>query len=156
MIVIKKKLSGRADEPNSHIAASCCLSASTAIVWCRMYYTRITEICRRRISVQDLAQAVEAKRLLKGVAGPSDNLVNLFEDLWFCSTLPLIIYVLHFSNGLYLGLAWAFVLLRYAHSLIHVTYNRVMHCFTVYFAGTLSLWVIWAILGGELVMKAMK
>jgi hypothetical protein len=48
----------------------------TAIVWCWMYYTRITEIRRRRISVQDLAQAVEAKRLLKDVADPSDNLVN--------------------------------------------------------------------------------
>jgi hypothetical protein len=29
-----------------------------------------------------------------------------------------------------------------------------MHRFAVYFAGTLLLWVIWPILGGELVLKA--
>ena len=128
----------------------------TAIVWCRMYYTRITEIRRRRIFVQDLAQAVEAKRLLKDVAGPSDNLVNLFEIPVLFYVALIILYVTNLANGLYLGLAWAFVLLRYAHSLIHVTYNRVMHRFGVYFAGTLLLWVIWVMLGGELVMKAMK
>jgi hypothetical protein len=128
----------------------------TAMVWCWMYYTRITEIRRRRISVQDLAQAVEAKRLLKNVAGPSDNLVNLFEIPVLFYLALIILYVTDLSNSLYLGLAWTFVLLRYVHSLIHVTYNRVMHRFAVYFAGTLLLWVIWAILGGELVLKAIK
>jgi len=111
----------------------------TAIVWCWMYYTRITEIHRRRISVQDLARAAEAKRLLKDVAGPSDNLVNLFEIPVLFYVALIILYVTNLSNGLYLGLAWAFVLLRYAHSFIHVTYNRVKHRFAVYFAGTLLL-----------------
>lgn len=95
----------------------------TAIVWCWMYFTRITEIRRRRISVQDLAQAVEAKRLLKDFVGPSDNLVNLFEIPVLFYVALIILYVTDLASGLYLGLAWAFVLLRYAHSLIHVTYN---------------------------------
>ena len=92
---------------------------------------------------------MEAKQLLKDVAGPSDNLVNLFEIPVLFYVALIILYVTDFSSVFYLVLAWAFVLLRYAHSLIHVTYNRVMHRFAVYFAGTLLLWVIWAILGGE-------
>jgi hypothetical protein len=86
-----------------------------------MYYTRITEILRRRIPVQGLAQAVEAKRLLKDVAGPSDNLVNLFE-------IPVLFYVCsHYfvrNGSLKRSLSWlrlSLVLLRYGHSLIHVT-----------------------------------
>lgn len=116
-----------------------------------MYYTRITEIRRGRIAIQDLAQAAEAKRLLRNVAGPSENLVNLFEIPVLFYVALIVLYVTDLSNGLYLGLAWAFVLLRYVHGFIHVTYNRVLHRFAVYFMGTLLLWVIWAILGGELV-----
>src|ERR1700730_11061689 len=124
---------------NSHIAASCRLGASHR-------YRLVLDVLHayhrnspRRISVQDLAPAAEAKRLLKDVAGPSDNLVNLFEIPVLFYVALIILYVTNLSNGLYLGLAWAFVLLRYAHSFIHVTYNRVKHRFAVYFAGTLLL-----------------
>jgi hypothetical protein len=39
--------------------------------------------------------------------------------------------------------AWAYVALRSLHSLIHVTYNRVMHRFLVYVASTLLLFAMW-------------
>jgi hypothetical protein len=42
-----------------------------------------------------------------------------------------------------LGLAWAFVLLRVAHSLIQCTYNRVMHRFWAYALGGVALWSLW-------------
>lgn len=126
----------------------------TAIVWGGMYFTRIREIRVKRIPVQSLAHREEVARLLKAVAGPSENLINLFEipNLFYAAVI--ILYVTGLSNGLYLALAWAFVLSRYVHSFIHITYNRVVHRFTVYFIGTLLLWLIWAMLGAELVMKA--
>ncbi len=40
--------------------------------------------------------------------------------------------------------AWAFVMLRIAHSVIHCTYNNVMHRFPVFmvgFAGLVALWL---------------
>jgi hypothetical protein len=126
----------------------------TAIVWGWMYFTRIREIRVKRIPVQSLAHREGAARLLKDVAGPAENLTNLFEipNLFYAAVI--IIYVTGLTNGLYLALAWAFVLLRYAHSFIHVTYNRVMHRFAVYFIATILLWVIWAMLGVELLMEA--
>ena len=92
----------------------------TTIVWCRMYFTRIREIRVKRIAVQSLADAAEAKRLLTDVAGPADNLINLFEipNLFYAAVI--ILYVTGLANGLYLALAWAFVLLRYAHHPCHL------------------------------------
>lgn len=39
--------------------------------------------------------------------------------------------------------AWAYVALRALHSLIHVTYNRVVHRFLVYVTSTLLLFGMW-------------
>jgi len=46
-------------------------------------------------------------------------------------------------TSLQVGMAWAFVGLRAAHSLIHVTYNRVTHRFAVYVASTLCVSLTW-------------
>jgi hypothetical protein len=126
----------------------------TAIVWCWMYFTRIREMRVKRIRPQRLADREEVTRLLKDVAGPANNLANLLEIPILFYAAVIILYVTGFANGYYLALAWAFVLSRYAHSFIHVTYNRVIHRFTVYFIGTILLWVMWAMLGAELLMKA--
>ena len=40
--------------------------------------------------------------------------------------------------------AWVYVALRYIHSFIHLTYNRVMHRFTVYVLRTVVLFMLWA------------
>jgi hypothetical protein len=40
-------------------------------------------------------------------------------------------------------LSWVYVLLRYVHSLIHCTYNKVMHRFQVYFVSCIVLLLIW-------------
>jgi hypothetical protein len=76
----------------------------------------------------------------------SDNFRNLFE-------LPVLFYaaaLVAVQAGLVgtttLLLAWAFVVLRVAHSVIQCSYNRVMHRFFVYAAGAASLWLLWATL----------
>lgn len=119
------------------------LVALTAIVWLRLYQTRIGEMRRRRIAAQRLAQRIDTLNLLEDNRA-SGNFNNLLE-------LPVLFYLaavlaLHFgiTDALLLGLAWAFVVLRVAHSVIHCTYNRVMHRFSVYFLGAICLWALWA------------
>jgi hypothetical protein len=46
--------------------------------------------------------------------------------------------------------AWAYVALRALHSLIHATYNRVVHRFLVYVASTLLLFGMWAAFLGRI------
>jgi hypothetical protein len=115
----------------------------TFAVAVRMYQARITELRSRRIRPQELATSRGAAAL-ENVAA-ADNFRNLFElPVLFFALCP----VLYITNGvttLQLTLAWAFVLLRIAHSLIHTTYNRVMHRFRVYVLGMLCVFAMWVV-----------
>jgi hypothetical protein len=51
--------------------------------------------------------------------------------------------VLMIQDGMLVALAWAFVLLRALHSLVHCTYNQVMHRFGLYIASSLILLMMW-------------
>ncbi len=117
----------------------------TFLVWLRLYQTRIGEMKRRRIHPQSVATSAQ---MAAGVedSRAADNFRNLFE-------LPVLFYagaLLAIQSGTgggwLLGLAWAFVALRYLHSLIHCTYNRVMDRFKAYLLGGLALWAFWAVL----------
>ena len=55
------------------------------------------------------------------------------------------------GDALLLSLAWSFVALRAVHSLIHCSYNRVMHRFVAYLLGGLCLWALLGTLAWRLV-----
>ena len=119
--------------------------ALTFVVWVRMYVVRIGEMKRERIDPQRVASSAQAAALLRDTRA-SDNFRNLFE-------LPVLFYLaaavmMHsFTVSLpMLGLSWAFVALRIAHSAIHCSYNKVMHRFSVYIASAVVLWALWALL----------
>lgn len=132
------------------LLAAAAMVAWTAVVWAKLYVDRLGEMRRRRIDPQSLAKAAERAGILQDTAA-ADNFRNLFE-------VPVLFYVLclaaAFSGGATPGLvraAWLFVALRVLHSLIHVTYNRVMHRFAVYAAGTLLLFGMWVAFALDLV-----
>jgi hypothetical protein len=114
----------------------------TAIVWVKLYRDRIGEMRARRIDAQELATArAAATRLERPEA--ADNFRNLFE-------VPVLFYLLCVALVLnggstpgFVAAAWAYVALRALHSLVHVTYNRVMHRFLAYVASTLLLFGMW-------------
>jgi hypothetical protein len=79
------------------------------------------------------------------VAIPNRNLMNLLE-------LPMLFYVaalMHFVTGkvdpVVLGIAWTYVALRAIHTLIHVTYNNVVHRLTVFALSNLVLGAFWVV-----------
>lgn len=116
----------------------------TFLVWVYMYFTRFREINRKNIDPQSLADRASLQALLTSSATPADNFKNLFE-------LPVLFYVaillsltLLIQDNLLVLLAWAFVILRAVHSLIHCTYNRVLHRFTAYVASAFVLFLMWA------------
>lgn len=115
----------------------------TALVWLWMYKTRIAEMKKKRIAPEKLAISADAAPLLKDAAGPAENFTNLFEApvLFYVAILSL--FSLGMVNNVFLALAILYVALRYVHSFIHCTYNRVMHRFIAYITSTIVLWVIW-------------
>ena len=115
----------------------------TAIVWVRLYMERLGEIRRRRIDPQSLATSAQAAQALQRVQA-SDNFRNLFEvPVLFYALCAVLASAQHIPLFFVVG-AWLYVALRYVHSFIHLTYNRVTHRFAVYVLSTTVLLVLWA------------
>ena len=115
----------------------------TLIVWVYMYVMRLGHIARERIDPQELTTASRAaKHFPEHIGYPSDNLRNLFELPVLFYALCLYLYVTATVDGLYLLLAWAFMLLRVVHSAIQCTINRVHWRFIAYMLSSIALWAM--------------
>jgi len=121
----------------------------TAIVWVRLYVDRIGELQQRRIDPQSLATSASAGQALQRVQA-SDNFKNLFEVPVLFYALCAVLAAAQNVSAFFVVGAWVYVALRYIHSFIHLTYNRVMHRFTVYVLSTVVLLTLWAMLGIQL------
>ena len=124
----------------------------TFIVWFYMYVTRLAEIRRKRIDPQDLDTRIHSQSLLIDSPRQADNLKNLFEMPILFYTGVLLSMVLMIQDAFLVQLAWGYVALRYVHSIVHCSYNRVMHRFTAYAASCLLLLLIWARLAVYILM----
>ena len=119
------------------------LVAVTAIVWVRLYFERIAR-CERKIRPQALARPMTCSSSLHRTQS-ADNLRNLFEMPVLFYALCLAVVATGAATPFLVDGAWAYVLLRAVHSLIHCTYNRVMHRFATYVASSALLFVLWAV-----------
>ena len=126
------------------------LVALTCCIWVLLYRRRIGAMRAHRVHPEKFK--TRATRVpLDEQASASDNFQNLLELPLLFYVLVLALYATQRVDAVYLALAWGFVVLRVAHSVVHVTYNRVMHRFTAYFAGGVLLFVAWARFGWSLV-----
>ena len=125
----------------------------TFAVWIYMYVTRLSEIRRKNINPQDLDTRVHGQALLTDSPHQADNLKNLFEMPVLFYVAALLSMVLMIQDAFLVQLAWGYVALRYVHSFVHCTYNRVMHRFMAYAASCILLILIWARLAAYVLMN---
>lgn len=85
----------------------------------------------------------ESARVPPEVALPNRNLMNLLELPVLFYVACLILFVADRVNEAALALAWSYVALRFAHSAIHVTYNRVRHRLIAFGASNVVLVMLW-------------
>ncbi len=78
------------------------------------------------------------------LAKVTNHYTNLFELPVLFYVACLILYAGHKVDVLYIGFAWTFVSIRYAHAYIHTTYNNLKHRRLAFLVGTLTLAFIWA------------
>jgi len=121
----------------------------TATIWVCMYAARLSEMRTRGIDPQSVKTAREAAGVLEDVAA-ADNFRNLFEVPVLFFAVGCLLAMTDHVTDLQLIMAWAFVSLRAVHSLIHVTYNRVVHRFTAYALSTLCVFAMWLLLARDL------
>ena len=121
--------------------------ALTFGVWLRMYTTRISERRAKGISPQKVATRAEGRNVLIDSAACADNFKNQFEMpvlFYLCIVMALI---LMWQDPLLVFLSWLFVTLRVVHSIIHTTYNNVLHRFWAYVFSCFALMCMWIRMG---------
>lgn len=127
------------------------LALLTLLVWVRMYVVRVAEMRAKRISPNKLSGRGSAAALLSNTQA-SDNFSNLFELPVLFYVLTISLYVTHVADGTDVLMAWGFVLLRCGHSIVHCSYNTVMHRFYFYLASSVVLWAMWMRLAWRVVL----
>ena len=124
----------------------------TFLVWFYLFARRIPEIFRKQIDVADLKDRETAHSLMPDSAAASNNLKNLFEMPVLFYAAVLLSLLLMIQDPLMIWLSWGFVASRYAHSLVHCTYNDVNHRFTAYAVSCLFLLLLWLRLATYILM----
>lgn len=116
-----------------------------SIILFRMFFERVRQVREEKIRWREVPSASQMAARFKDTRA-ADNFRNLFE-------VPVLLYlglVVAFLtaqvNALTLSLAWIFVALRYLHSFIHCTSNRLKYRVLVYFSGWVVLWIFWIVL----------
>ena len=115
----------------------------TLLVWLTMFVTRVGFARKHKLDIEQFKTPADVQALIPGdESAASNNFKNLFE-------LPVIFYALCLYlmltaqvDGFYVNCAWAFLVLRALHSLIHCSYNRVAHRFAVYILSSIVLWMM--------------
>ena len=91
----------------------------------------------------DFATSGTMKSYFGPVEGPANNLANLFEmPVLYFALVPLLLLFRH-ANHIQVALAWAFVILRVGHSLIHVGGGKANARFLIFLASCIALSAMW-------------
>ena len=128
------------------------LFALTAFCTFRLGYLRFTAVKRGEIDPRFF-------KLYNGFDEPdrlraySRHLANLFEAPLLFYVVVIIAFITGFHGWLPLALAWAYVILRYAHSFVHLTSNNVLLRFRLFALSWLVLAILWLVVFAAIAMR---
>ena len=121
------------------------LMAWTMVMWAWMYGTRIPAMMRLKVDSDALARDPEVtldRVLPPQVQWKAQNYNHLHEQPTIFYALCIYSHLTGVTDGLNVGLAWAYVGLRVIHSLIQITTNFVPLRFVIFNVGSLILAII--------------
>lgn len=124
------------------IAPVVALVAWSLVMWVWMYITRIPAMQRAGIDSRTLVggSAADLRAVIPATAQwPADNYNHLHEQPTIFYAIALSLALLEQGGGFNATIAWAYVALRIAHSLVQVTVNRVIVRFALFTLSTLCL-----------------
>jgi hypothetical protein len=129
------------------------LAAWTLIVLLLIPIVRARSARRREIVIDDFKFG-ESPAVPPSVSIPNRNYMNLLELPMLFYVVCIVLYVTAGASTAAIALAWVFVVLRIAHSLIHLSYNRVVHRLAAFSASNVVLVVLWVSAGLHLAAAA--
>lgn len=129
------------------ISAATALVLMTFVVGMLMLRCRISEMRAKRIHPQAVSTSTLAASRYENVQA-ADNFRNLFETpVLFYALVAIAIGVGQAPGWLAAG-AWLYVILRLVHTVIHCSYNNVMHrlaAFMSSFGLLVGLWIFYLV-----------
>lgn len=115
------------------------LIAWTFVMWIWMYATRIPAMRSANVDLAELTRSGKKLDLPAEVSRVADNYNHLHEQPTIFYALALAAQVSGAADATSIGLAWTYVVLRVAHSLVQATVNVIPVRFSVFTLGTLVL-----------------
>jgi len=125
------------------------LAAWTLIVLVLIPIARVRSVRQREIGPDDFKYGESAK-VPGHVSVSNRNYMNLLELPMLFYVVGILLYVTGGASYVTIALAWAYVVLRVVHSLIHLTYNKVLHRLTAFTLSNAVLVVLWVLAGSHL------
>ena len=131
--MISAVLDGRIADLQSFLTPVLLLVCWTLIVWLWMYATRIPAMQKAKID-PDTARhpGTYADKLPANVRAVADNYNHLHEAPTVFYAVALTLALIEHGDGMNAFLAWIYVGLRVAHSLVQATANKVMVRFVLF------------------------
>jgi len=118
------------------------LVAWTFVMWVWMYATRIPAIQRAKIDMAELSRTNAPLDMPPEVARVADNYNHLHEQPTIFYALALAAQIAGAADGANVALAWGYVVVRIAHSLVQATRNVIPIRFALFSLGSLLLLVL--------------
>lgn len=118
------------------------LLAWTMVMWVWMYATRIPAMLKAGIDAKGMVGSTGASlraQLPDNVSWKADNYNHLHEAPTLFYAVAIVLAIIGQGDGLNTTLAWAYVGLRIAHSLVQATVNRVAVRFALFALSSLAL-----------------
>lgn len=134
------------NQSQSILAPVFALAAWTACMLLLMAYRRIQASLSGQLHPQDFAFG-ESAAVPPSVALVNRNYMNLLEFPVLFYVVCLVVVLTGASSPSILAFAWAYVGLRVMHSVIHITYNRVLHRLTAFALSNVVLMALWIVVG---------
>lgn len=106
--------------------------------------TRIRAARRREVVADDFKYG-ESAAVPERVGLPNRNYMNLLELPLLFYVVCLILYVTASSTPLLTTIAWVYVALRIVHSIIHLSYNHVIHRLLAFALSNFVLVALWTL-----------
>jgi len=114
----------------------------TFVMWIWMYAKRIPAIQRAKIDLDELAKTGQPMVLPTSVTRVVDNYNHLHEQPTVFYALALSCALLGAVDSVQIALAWGYVAIRVAHSLVQATTYLVLVRFGLFVLGTITLIVL--------------
>jgi len=102
-----------------------------------------------RVSAHDFKTG-ESAQVPPDVSVPNRAFMNLLEVPVLFYMACIVAFLTHHVEGRLITLAWIYVALRVAHSLVYLVYNNVMHRLAVFAISNFVVVAIWLMLTSQL------